>query len=115
MSAPEPSPEFKRDLRTVVRDARTVLSVGFAAISADLAWLLVPQQHAWWACGVVAGTMVMVYWWVWGRIFRNVGLVVEAIMYSRGFSAALSAINVPTWSQRNRSLPAENRRAQRDR
>jgi hypothetical protein len=39
----------------------------------------------------------------------------EAIMYSRGFSAALSAINVPTWRQRNRSLPAENRRAQRDR
>jgi hypothetical protein len=26
--------------------------------------MLVPRHHAWWACGVVSGTMVMVYWWV---------------------------------------------------
>jgi hypothetical protein len=60
MSAPEPSPEFKRDLRTVVGGARAWLSVAFAIISADLVLMLVPRQHAWWACGVVGGTMVMV-------------------------------------------------------
>jgi hypothetical protein len=73
---PEPSPEFKRAFRTVVRGVRALLSVGFAAISADLARMLVPHRHAWWACGVV-GTMVTVYCWVWGRVFRNVGLVVK--------------------------------------
>jgi hypothetical protein len=56
---------------------RAGLSGGFAAISADLASLILARQHAWWACGVVGGTMVMVYWWVWGRIFKNVGLTVE--------------------------------------
>ena len=60
-----------------MRGARAGLSAAFAVISADLALMLVPRQHAWWACGVVAGTMVMVYWWVWGRIFRNVGLVLK--------------------------------------
>jgi hypothetical protein len=39
----------------------------------------------------------------------------EAIMHFRGFSAAPSAIDVPTWEQRNRVLRGKCRRAQRDR
>jgi hypothetical protein len=39
----------------------------------------------------------------------------EAIMHSRGFSAALSAIVVPTQGQRNRALRGEFRRARLDR
>jgi len=27
--------------------------------------------------GLVGGAMVMVCWWCWGRVFRNVGLVVK--------------------------------------
>ncbi len=26
---------------------------------------------------LVGGTMCMVYWWVWGKIFRTVGLTME--------------------------------------
>jgi hypothetical protein len=77
MSTPEPSPGFKCLQKVSLRAARAGLSGGFAVITADLAWLLVPRQHAWWACGVVGGTMVMVYWWVWGKIFKNVGLTAK--------------------------------------
>jgi len=49
-------------------------------------------------------------------VSHNLGCnVLEAIMHFRGFSAALSAIDVPTWKQRNRVLRGECRRAQRDR
>jgi hypothetical protein len=77
MPTTEPSPSFKRFQRSLLRAARAGLSGGFAAISADLASWFVPARYAWLAYAVVGGTMVMVYWWVWGRIFRNVGLVVE--------------------------------------
>lgn len=77
MPTTEPSPSFKRFQRSLLRAARAGLSGGFAAISAELAVMLVPRQHAWLAYALVGATMCMVYWWVWGRIFRNVGLVVE--------------------------------------
>ena len=77
MATPTPSPGFKRLQAATLRAARAGLSGGFAVITADLTWMVAPRQHAWWACGVVGGTMVLVYWWVWGRIFRNVGLVVK--------------------------------------
>jgi hypothetical protein len=57
----EPSPGFKNLFRAGLRAARAGLSAGFAVISSDLAWMLVPRQHAWWACGVVGGTMVVVW------------------------------------------------------
>jgi hypothetical protein len=36
-----------------------------------------PRQPSWWAYEVVAVTMVMLFWWASGKIFKNVGLVVE--------------------------------------
>jgi len=75
--SPEPAPAFKRLQKATLRAARAGLSGGFAAISAELAVMLVRRQHAWLAYALVGATMCMVYWWVWGRIFRNVGLVVE--------------------------------------
>jgi len=77
MSAPEPSPPFKLLQKSLLRAARAGLSAGFAVISADLAVMLVPRQYTYLAFAVVGGTMCLVYWWCWGRIFRNTGLVVK--------------------------------------
>jgi hypothetical protein len=46
-------------------------------ISAELASWLTPAGYAWIAYALVGATMSVVYWWAWGRIFRNVGLKVE--------------------------------------
>ena len=77
MPKPEPSPGFKRLQRAALRAARAGLSGGFAVISTKGAVMLTPAQHTRWVYPLVGGTMVMLYWWVWGKIFKNVGLVVE--------------------------------------
>jgi hypothetical protein len=71
------SPNFKRLLRTVLRAARFGLSGGFSLVSAELASWLVPARFAWITYALVGATMFVVYWWCWGKIFKNVGLVVE--------------------------------------
>ena len=77
MPTPEPSPGFKRAQRAALFGARAGLAGGFAVFSADVAGVFVPRQHVWWAYGLVGGTTVMVFWWVWGRVFKNIGLVVR--------------------------------------
>lgn len=71
------SPGYKRLLRLCLFGARGGLSIGFAITSATLASWLAPARYAWLAYAIAGATMVLVYWWVWGRIFRNVGLKVE--------------------------------------
>ena len=77
MPVPEPSPGFKRLQKATLRAARVGLAGGFAVISADLAVMLAPERYAWLAFAVTGGTMSVVYWWVWGRIFRNLGCTVK--------------------------------------
>jgi hypothetical protein len=76
MAGYDPSSLMNRTQRSLLRAARAALSAGFAVISGDLAAMLAPGQ-AWWLWGVTAGTMIFVYWWTWGRIFKNVGLVAK--------------------------------------
>lgn len=71
------SPEYKRLLRLALRGARFGLTGGFAMVSAELASWLTPPRYAWLAYALAGATMCMVYWWVWGKIFKNVGLTVE--------------------------------------
>jgi len=71
------SPESRRTIRLVLRGARFGLTGGFALISATLASCFVPPSYAWLAYTLVGATMTLVYWWVWGKIFRNVGLTVD--------------------------------------
>jgi hypothetical protein len=75
--SPEPSPSFKRFQKATLRAARAGLSGGFAVMSAEAASFFAPAQHAWLVYAATGGTMVMVYWWVWGKVFKNAGLVVE--------------------------------------
>jgi hypothetical protein len=77
MKDADTSPEFKRVLRFLLRGARFGLSGGFAVVSAELASWLVPARHAWLAYALVGATMAVIYWWTWGKIFKNVGLTVE--------------------------------------
>ena len=71
------SPEFKGVLRFLLRGARFGLTGGSAVVSAELASWLVPARFAWLVYALVGSTMCIVYWWVWGKIFKNVGLTVE--------------------------------------
>jgi hypothetical protein len=71
------SPEYKRLLRGCLFGARGGLSVGFAIASATLGSWLTPARYGWLAFALIGSTMSVVYWWVWGRIFKNVGLTVE--------------------------------------
>ena len=48
-----------------------------AGLVGPAASFFAPAQHAWLVYAVVGGTMVMAYWWCWGKVFKNVGLVVE--------------------------------------
>jgi uncharacterized membrane protein YgdD (TMEM256/DUF423 family) len=77
MPDPAPSPGIKRLQKSLLRAARAGLSAGFAVISGDLAVMLVPRQYAYLAFAVVGGTMIVAYWWCFGRIFKNVGLTVK--------------------------------------
>ncbi|MBN2575794.1 MAG: hypothetical protein JXP73_14605 [Deltaproteobacteria bacterium] len=77
MPTPEPSPSFTRLQKAALLGARAGLSAGFAVISAEAASYFVPASYAWLVYAVTGGTMTIVYWWVWGRVFRNVGLVVK--------------------------------------
>ena len=77
MKDADPSPSFKRLLRVCLFSTRGGLAIGFAMVSAELASWLTPARYAWIAYALVGATMSVVYWWVWGRIFRNVGLKVE--------------------------------------
>jgi hypothetical protein len=45
--------------------------------SAELASWFTPPRYAWLAFALVGATMCIVYWWVWGKVFKNVGLTVE--------------------------------------
>ena len=71
------SPESRRTIRLVLWGARFGLTGAFALISATVASCLVPLSYAWLVYALVGATMCLVYWWVWGRIFKNVGLTVE--------------------------------------
>ena len=71
------SPEYKRLLRGCLFGARGGLSVGLAIASATLGSWLTPARYGWLAFALIGSTMSVVYWWVWGRIFKNVGLTVE--------------------------------------
>ena len=71
------SPEYKRLLRGCLYGARGGLAIAFAMVSAELASWLTPARYAWLAYALVGATMVIVYWWVWGKIFKNVGLTVK--------------------------------------
>ena len=71
------SPGYKRLLRGCLYGARFGLTGGFAVVSAELASWLTPARYAWLAYAMVGATMAVIYWWVWGRIFKNVGLTVE--------------------------------------
>jgi len=71
------SPGFKRLLRRCLFGARGGLSVGFAISSATLGSWLTPSRYAWLAFALVGASMSVVYWWVWGKIFKNVGLTVK--------------------------------------
>ena len=77
MKDAESSPEFKRVLRFLLRCARFGLTGGFAVVSAEFASWLTSARYAWLAYSLVCSTMCIVYWWVWGKIFKNVGLTVE--------------------------------------
>ena len=77
MPSPEPSHGFKRLQRATLFGARAGLTGGFAVLSADVAGTLVPRQHVWWTYGIVGGTMAMLLWWAWGRLFKKSGFVVE--------------------------------------
>ena len=67
-------PRFKRLLRICLFSTRGGLAIGFAMVSAELASWLTPARYAWIAYAIVGATMTVVYWWVWGTIFKNVGL-----------------------------------------
>ena len=71
------SPGFKRLLRRCLFGARGGLAIAFAMVSSELASWLTPARYAWLAYALVGATMVIVYWWVWGKIFKNVGLTVK--------------------------------------
>ena len=71
------SPGYKRLLRGCLFSARGGLSIGSAICSATLASWVAPARYAWVAFALVGATMVLVYWWVWGKVFKNVGLKVE--------------------------------------
>ena len=71
------SPGFKRLLRLCLFGARGGLSVGFAIFSATLGSWLAPARYAWLAFALVGATMSVIYWWVWGKIFKNVGLKIN--------------------------------------
>lgn len=77
MPTAEPSPGYKRLQKAALLGARAGLSGGFAVISAEAASFFVPAPYAWLVYAVTGGTMALVYWWVWGRVFKNVGLVVK--------------------------------------
>ena len=72
------SPEYKRLLRLALRGARFGLTGGSSLASAELAsWFDRTDAMPWLAYALVGATMCIVYWWVWGKIFKNVGLTVE--------------------------------------
>jgi hypothetical protein len=77
MSAAEPVPESKHLRRSVLRAAPLALSAGFAIVVADLASLLMPPDLRWVVFGGLGGALFVAYWWCWGRVFKNVGLLVK--------------------------------------
>ena len=77
MKDAEFSPGYKRLLRGCLTGARGGLSVGFAISSATLALWLDSARNAWIAFAIAGATMSVVYWWVWGRIFKSLGLTVR--------------------------------------
>jgi hypothetical protein len=77
MPVPEPSPSFKRLLRASVFGIRAGLSGGLAVASADAASLCASGRYAWLVYAVTGGTMAMLFWWVFGRILKRVGVTAE--------------------------------------
>ena len=71
------SPGYKRLLRGCLYGARFGLTGGFSLVSAELASLISPARYAWLVYALVGATMVIIYWWTWGRIFKDVGLTVK--------------------------------------
>jgi hypothetical protein len=77
MKNANPSPEFKRLLRFFLRAARFGLTAGFSLVVAELASWLTSARYARLTYVLVGATMSIVYWWVWGRIFKNMGLRID--------------------------------------